>query len=250
MRFDIITIFPEVFESYFSKGILEKALKKDLFEINIHNLRDYARDKHHQVDDRPFGGSQGMVFKPEPVFLAVEAVKKEADALVCLLSPKGKCFDSKMAERFAKCSQIILVCGRYEGVDERVAQNLATDEISIGDFVLTGGELAAMVIVDSVSRFFPGVVGRLESVKQDSFSSGLLDHPQFTRPRSFRGLKVPEILFSGNHEQIERWRRKKALEKTMDLRPDLLKNIKLSEQDKALIEELRNEMKGRNNESH
>ncbi len=250
MRFDIITIFPEIFESYFSKGILEKALKKGLFEINIHNLRDYARDKHHQVDDRPFGGSQGMVFKPEPVFLAVETVKKEEDALICLLSPKGKCFNSKMAERFAQCSQIILVCGRYEGVDERVAQNLATDEISIGDFVLTGGELAAMVIVDSVSRFFPGVVGRLESVKQDSFSSGLLDYPQFTRPRSFRGLKVPEVLFSGNHEQIERWRRKKALEKTMGLRPDLLKDTKLSEKDKILIEELRNEMKGGNNESH
>lgn len=250
MRFDIITIFPEIFESYFSKGILEKALKKGLFEINIHNLRDYAQDKHHQVDDRPFGGSQGMVFKPEPVFLAVEAVKKEKDALICLLSPKGKCFDSKMAEKFAECSQIILVCGRYEGVDERVAQNLATDEISIGDFVLTGGELAAMVIVDSVSRFFPGVVGRSESVKQDSFSSGLLDYPQFTRPRSFRGFKVPEVLFSGNHEKIERWRRKKALEKTMDLRPDLLKGLELSEQDKALIEELRNEMKGGNNESH
>ena len=191
-----------------------------------------------------------MVFKPEPVFLAVEAVKKEKQALICLLSPKGKCFNSKMAEKFSQCSQIILICGRYEGVDERVAQYLATHEISIGDFVLTGGELAAMVIIDSVSRFFPGVVGRLESVKQDSFSSGLLDFPQYTRPRSFRGLKVPEVLFSGDHERIERWRRKKALEKTMDLRPDLLKELKLSEKDKILIEELKNGMKGGNNESH
>jgi len=250
MRFDIITIFPDIFESYFSKGIIEKALKNGLLEVHIHDLRDYARDKHKQVDDRPFGGSQGMVIKPEPVFYAVESLKKEKEASICLLSPKGKCFDSKMAESFAKRSQIILICGRYEGIDERVAEYLATHEISIGDFVLTGGELAAMVIIDSVSRFLPGVVGRMESVKQDSFSSDLLDYPQYTRPRSFRGMQVPEVLFSGNHSRIDHWRRKKALEKTMHLRPDLLKDTMLSKEDKALIEELSTEMKGKKNESN
>jgi len=248
MRFDIITIFPEIFESYFSKGIIEKALKKGVVEVNIHNLRDYAQNKHQQVDDRPFGGSQGMVIKPQPVFDAVEAVKQEKDAAICLLSPKGKCFDSKMAQSFAERSQIILICGRYEGIDERVAENLATHEISIGDFVLSGGELAAMVVIDSVSRFIPGVVGKMESVKQDSFCQDILDHPQYTRPRSFRGMEVPEVLFSGDHHKIKLWRRKKAIEKTMNLRPDLIKNKKLSGKEKDLIKELRMEMKGKNNE--
>lgn len=250
MRFDIITIFPEIFESYFSKGIIEKALKKGLVKVHIHDLRDYATNKHKQVDDRPYGGSQGMVIKPEPVFIAVEEVKKEKEAIICLLSPKGKSFDSKMAKNFAECSQIILICGRYEGVDERVAEYLATHEISIGDFVLSGGELAAMVVVDSVSRFLPGVVGKMESVEQDSFSSDLLDYPQYTRPRSFRGMQVPEVLFSGNHKKIGLWRRKKALEKTMNLRPDLIKNKKFSIEEKDLINELRTEMKGKNNESN
>ncbi|MFW6123708.1 MAG: tRNA (guanosine(37)-N1)-methyltransferase TrmD [Acidobacteriota bacterium] len=248
MRFDIITIFPEIFGSYFSKGIIEKALKKGLIEIYIHDLRDYADNRHKQVDDRPYGGSQGMVIKPEPVFNAVEEAKKEKDARICLLSPKGRSFNSKMAKNFAGCSQIILICGRYEGIDERVAEYLSTHEISIGDFVLSGGELAAMVIIDSVSRFLPGVVGKMESVKQDSFSSDFLDYPQYTRPRSFRGMKVPEVLFSGNHKEIQIWRKKKALEKTLNLRPDLIKNKKLSIEEKDLIKELRTEMKGKNNE--
>lgn len=250
MRFDIITIFPEIFESYFSKGIIEKAQKKGLVEIHVHDLRDYAKDKHKQVDDRPFGGSQGMVIKPEPVFGAVEEVKKEKEAIICLLSPKGKSFNSKMAESFAERSQIILICGRYEGVDERVAKHLATHEISIGDFVLSGGELAAMVLIDCVSRFLPGVVGKIESVKQESFSSDILDYPQYTRPRSFRGMQVPEVLFSGNHNKIELWRRRKALEKTLRLRPDLIENKKLSVEEKDFIKGLRTEMKGKNNESH
>jgi tRNA (guanine37-N1)-methyltransferase len=250
MRFDIITIFPGIFESYFSKGIIEKALKKGLLEIHLHDLRDYAAGKHKQVDDRPFGGSQGMVFKPEPVFRAVDQVKKEKEALICLLSPKGKSFDSKMAKRFAECSQIVLICGRYEGVDERVAKYLATHEISIGDFVLSGGELAAMVIIDSISRFLPGVVGKMKSVEEDSFSSDLLDYPQYTRPRSFRGMSVPEVLFSGNHKKIGLWRKKKSLEKTMKLRPDLMQNKKLSMEEKDLINELRTEMKGKDNESN
>jgi tRNA (guanine37-N1)-methyltransferase len=244
MRFDIITIFPEMFESYFSKGIIEKALKKGLVELHIHDLRDYAANKHKQVDDRPYGGSQGMVIKPEPLFRAVGEIKKEKETIVCLLSPKGKKFNSRMAKNFAEVSQIILICGRYEGVDERVAEYLATHEISIGDFVLSGGELAAMVIIDSVYRLLNGVVGRMESVKQDSFSSDLLDYPQYTRPRSFRGMKVPEVLFSGNHKQIKQWRKKKALEKTMNLRPDLIKNKELSIEEKNLIQELR--IKNRN----
>ncbi|MBD3413611.1 MAG: tRNA (guanosine(37)-N1)-methyltransferase TrmD [Candidatus Aminicenantes bacterium] len=250
MRFDIITIFPEMFESYFSRGVIEKAIKKEIIEVCIHNLRDYARDKHKQVDDRPFGGNQGMVIKPEPVFHAVEAVKKKEQACVCLLSPKGKNLTSQMAKDFTKCPQIILICGRYEGVDERIAQYLATHEISIGDFVLTGGELAAMVFVDSVSRFLPGVVGKRKSVEQDSFSSNLLDHPQYTRPRSFRGMEVPEVLFSGDHKKIRYWRQKKAFEKTLALRPDLLECKKTAKENQNDLEQPRTQMKGKDNESN
>jgi len=223
MRFDIITIFPEMFTGVFSGGIINKALERDLIQVFIHNLRDYTSDKHRQVDDRPFGGDQGMVLKPEPIFQAVKEIREKLETPVFLLSPQGKRFQTAMAEDMADHSQIILICGRYEGVDERVADHLVTEEISIGDYILTGGEPAAVIIVDAVSRYVPSVVGNERSVRQDSFSKGILDHPHYTRPREYQGHKVPDVLFSGNHEQIESWRRKKAIEKTRMNRPDLIK---------------------------
>ncbi len=232
-----------MFASVFSGGIIKKAMESGRVEVAVHDLRDYTRDKHRQVDDRPFGGQEGMVLKPEPVFEAVEAVRRAADARVCLLSPQGARFGSAMAEEMSAHEQVILICGRYEGVDERVVDGLGAAEVSIGDYVLSGGEAAAMVVVDAVSRFVPGVVGKEESVKHDSFADGLLDFPHYTRPREFRGLAVPEVLFSGDHKKIERWRRKKALEKTLRRRPDLLADKELSPEDRVLLEEIQNERK-------
>jgi tRNA (guanine37-N1)-methyltransferase len=247
MRFDIITIFPEMFASFFSGGIVKKALEKGAVEVCVHNLRDFTHDRHRQVDDRPFGGGEGMVLKPEPVFEAVEAIKREGRSLVYLLSPQGARFDSAMARRLSQAPQVILVCGRYEGVDERVSHHLADGELSIGDYVLTGGEPAAWVVVDAVSRFVPGVVGKDESVRRDSFFDGLLDFPHYTRPRQFRGLKVPQVLFSGDHAKINAWRRRRALEKTLSFRPDLLHRLELAEDDKKLLESIRK--KGKDHES-
>ncbi len=241
MRFDIITIFPDMFPGFLSAGVLKKAVEKGLIEVTVHDLRDYTNDKHQQVDDRPFGGSPGMVLKPEPIFRAVDAVKQADKAAVYLLSPQGRRFDSRMARECAARKQIVLICGRYEGVDERVAEHLATEEVSIGDYVLTGGEPAAMVIIDAVSRFIPGVVGKPESVENESFNLGRLDYPQYTRPREFRGLRVPELLFSGHHDKIDRWRRKKALEKTRRFRPALLRESALTRQDKEILDEIKKE---------
>ncbi|MFP4081753.1 MAG: tRNA (guanosine(37)-N1)-methyltransferase TrmD [Candidatus Aminicenantes bacterium] len=245
MRFDIITIFPQFFESVFSEGIIKKAREKGLIVIQVHDLRDFTRDKHRQVDDRPFGGGQGMVLKPEPIFAAVEKIRHEESTPVYLLSPQGRKFDFRQAEKLAGHSQIVLICGRYEGVDERVVQHLITDEISIGDYVLTGGEPAAVVIVDAVSRFIPHVVGREESVKKDSFVEGVLDFPQYTRPRDFRGLKVPPVLFSGDHRKIEKWRRKKSLQKTRTLRPEMLKKRDVIPEDKEILDEIITTKKGK-----
>lgn len=244
MRFDIITIFPEIFGSAFA-GVIKKALERGIIEVYIHDLRDYALDKHKQVDDRPFGGGQGMVLKPEPIFRAVEKIRQKENALVYLLSPQGKKFDFRLAEELAQHSQLILICGRYEGVDERVIQFLVTGEISIGDYILTGGEPAALVVIDAVARFIPHVVGKEESVKDDSFFKGVLDFPQYTRPRDFKEMKVPEVLFSGDHEKIASWRRKKSLEKTLLLRPDLLKNRELSPEERKGIEKITTEKKGK-----
>jgi len=246
MRFDIITIFPEMFKNAFSGGIIKKAQEKGIIEIQVCNLREFAVDKHQQVDDRPYGGGEGMVFKPEPIFAAVEKAKQSEEAAVYLLSPQGRRFDSQLADELAHHSQLILICGRYEGVDERVIQHLVTGEISIGDYVLTGGEPAAIVIIDAVSRFIPHVVGKSESVRHDSFSEGLLDFPQYTRPRDFRGMKIPQVLFSGNHDKISLWRRKKSMGKTLSVRPDLLKDRELSPEDKKILEEIK---KGKDNES-
>jgi tRNA (guanine37-N1)-methyltransferase len=243
MRFDIITIFPEMFAGVFSGGVVKRALDRGTLRIELHDLRDFTTDKHRQVDDRPFGGLEGMVLKPEPIFRAVEAVRGDGRSKVYLLSPQGRRLDAELARELAMEEQVVLICGRYEGVDERVVEHLADGEISIGDYVLSGGELAAAVVVDAAARFVPGVVGKEGSVRNDSFAEGVLDFPQYTRPREFRGLKVPPVLFSGDHKKIERWRRKKALEKTIRLRPDLVRNRTLNPEDKRLLEEISEERK-------
>lgn len=230
MRFDIVTIFPEFFGQFIEHGIVRRARAASLVEITAHDLRQWTTDKHHVVDDRPFGGGDGMVLKPEPIFAGVEALTGAAkrDELqpgtrVVLLSPQGKVFSQAMAQELAESSQqIVLLCGRYEGVDERVAELLITDEISIGDYVISGGEAAAMVVIDAVTRLLPGALGSETSAVFESFSEGLLDFPHYTRPPDFRGAKVPEVLLSGNHAEIARWRKQASLEKTRRNRPDLL----------------------------
>ena len=231
LRFDIITIFPEFFSEVIDCGILRRARNAGLVEITAHDLRQWTTDKHHVVDDRPFGGGDGMVLKPEPIFTAVEALtgasRREdfpAKTRVMLLSPQGQVFSQTLAQEIAEnTAHVVLICGRYEGVDERVAERLITDEISIGDYVLSGGEPAAAVVVDAVVRLLPGALGSETSAMFESFSEGLLDHPQYTRPPEFRGMKVPEVLLSGNHAEIERWRKEAAIAKTRRKRPDLLK---------------------------
>jgi tRNA (guanine37-N1)-methyltransferase len=230
MKIDILTIFPEYFAAIFDFGIIRRAKLAGIIEINVHDIRDFALDKHKMVDDRPFGGGDGMVLKPEPIFAAIEHLIGTADRVsypagtrVMLLSPQGRQFKQALAATFADESErIVIICGRYEGVDERVNETLVTDEVSIGDYVLSGGEPAAAVIVDSIVRLLPGALGSDTSAVNDSFSDGLLDCPHYTRPADFRGMKVPEVLLNGNHAEIEKWRAAKALEKTKAIREDLL----------------------------
>lgn len=243
MRFDIITIFPEIFSAVFDFGIIRRAVEASLIEIHIHDLRDYTHDRHHQVDDRPFGGGAGMVMKPEPLFRAVEAIANPgSEVSVALLSPQGRLFSQPVAQEYARKAQVVLICGRYEGVDERVVEHLITDEVSIGDYVLSGGEIPAMVVVDAVTRLIPGALGCEHSAERESFSEGLLDYPHYTRPAEFRELKPPEVLLSGNHAEIERWRRRKAVEKTLRRRPDLIQDRGLSEAERREIEEILKEI--------
>ena len=230
LRVDIVTIFPEYFREAFDYGIVRRARAAELVEIKAHDLRSWTSDKHHVVDDRPFGGGDGMVLKPEPIFAAIESLtgarRREnvaAAQRVVLLSPQGKQFTQAVAAEFAKCEQLVLICGRYEGVDERVADALVTDEISIGDYVLSGGEPAALVVVDAIVRLIPGALGSETSAETESFSDGLLDYPHYTRPPDFEGMKVPDVLLTGHHAEIARWRREAAREKTKRNRPDLLK---------------------------
>src|SRR5262249_10128525 len=211
LRFDIITIFPEFFKSPFDVGIIRRGKEKGLIEIRVHDLREFTSDRHRTVDDRPFGGGEGMVFKPEPIFTAVESVRESQQVEVVVLSAAGRKFNQAEALRLSKADQVILICGRYEGVDERIVEHLATAEISIGDFIVSGGEIAAAVVVDAVARYVPGVVGKEESVLRDSFSDPasemqLVEHPHYTRPADFRGWQVPEILISGDHEAVRKWR--------------------------------------------
>jgi tRNA (guanine37-N1)-methyltransferase len=262
MKIDILTIFPDFFRGPLDYGIIRRAREAELVAIAVHDLRAFAHDRHRTVDDRPFGGGEGMVLKPEPIFECIEELKIQsrperiaagAKQSVVLLSAQGRRFDQGVAEELAALEQIVLICGRYEGVDERVGQHLADRELSIGDYVLSGGELGAAVIVDTVTRLIPGAVGNEASTRQESFtpsleretgdgsadstcgSGGLLDYPHYTRPADFRGLQVPEVLVSGNHEEIRRWRRRTALEKTLRNRPDLLDGAGLSEEDKELL---------------
>lgn len=269
MRFDVITIFPEFFSGPLDYGIVRRAREAGLAKIHVHDLRDFSHDRHRTVDDRPFGGGEGMVLKPEPLFEAVESLlgrgvtaQAPTGTAVVLLSAAGKLFRQETARKFSKLEHIVLLCGRYEGVDERVAEHLASDEISIGDFVLSGGELPAMMVLDAVTRLIPGALGNEDSAVNESFSDaagevvrgregaqttshepqptngGLLDCPHYTRPPSYRGWDVPEVLLGGNHEEIRRWRRKKALEKTLHNRPDLAEHAQLNDEDVQLLSEI------------
>ena len=228
MLIDIITIFPEVLKPYVNESILKIAQEKGKLEIRLHNLRDYTLDKHRKVDDRPFGGGPGMILTPEPVFRAVEHInqisksKNENKAKIILLTPQGKTLNQKLAEKLSKRKHLILICGRYEGVDERVRESLIDEEISIGDYILSGGEPAALVLTDSLARLLPGVLGHKDSNVRESFSNNLLEYPQYTRPADFRGMRVPEVLLSGDHKKIEGWRKQQAVTITKKKRPDLL----------------------------
>jgi tRNA (guanine37-N1)-methyltransferase len=272
MKFEVVTIFPDFFRGPLDYGIVRRARESGLIDVAVHDLRAHTRDRHKTVDDRPFGGGEGMVLKPEPIFECVESLgvgtrearlEKSSKQTVVLLSAQGRIFDQSVAEALAQLEQVVLICGRYEGVDERVSEQLADRELSVGNFVLSGGELGAAIIVDAVTRLLPGALGNADSNRQESFSSnqqqvmgdapsstclsgGLLDYPHYTRPSDFRGMAVPEVLSSGDHAQIRKWRRRKALEKTVRNRPDLLEQVQLSTEDEDLIEEIR---KSRNQEA-
>jgi tRNA (guanine37-N1)-methyltransferase len=237
MRIDILTIFPGMFRGPFEESIVKRAVEKGLVQIFLHDIRDYASDRHRTVDDYTFGGGQGMLMKPEPLFAAVDDVQSQAPERgpVVLLTPQGRLFDQEVAVELARQERLIVICGHYEGVDARVHEHLATDEISIGDYVLSGGELAAMVVVDAVVRQIPGALGSPLSSADDSFAQGLLEHPQYTRPAEFRGMSVPEVLLSGNHGEIARWRRQQSLLRTARRRPDLLARIELTEEEKQWL---------------
>jgi tRNA (guanine37-N1)-methyltransferase len=245
MRFDIISIFPELFREVFEFGIIRRAIEAGLIDIAVHDLRDFTYGRHRQTDDRPFGGGAGMVMKPEPLFRAVEFIthgRNPLSSAVVLLSPQGKLFDQETARRFSALDHLTLICGRYEGVDERVVENLITEEISIGDYVLSGGEIPAMVVVDAVTRLIPGALGCEQSAEAESFSRGLLDYPHYTRPAEYRGMKVPDVLTSGHHAEVEKWRRRKAVEKTLRRRADLIDRHGFDEQERREIEEIRKEI--------
>lgn len=240
LRFDVITLFPELIDLYTRTSIIGRGITAEKIRVQNHNPRDFCTDKYKKVDDSPYGGGAGMVLKPEPFFATFESIERTADAPVILVSPQGMPFNSKMAEALSREKQITFFCGHYEGFDERIA-TLASHEISIGDFVITGGELAALIIIDAVSRFVPGVVGKHASVLSESFSDGLLEGPSYTKPPEFRGMSVPDILRSGDHKAIERWRRNEALRRTFERRPDLLNHAELSKEDLRFIEDLKKE---------
>lgn len=245
MKIDVLSLFPEMFAGVFNQSILKKAAENHAVQYNVVNFRDYADNKHNTVDDYPYGGGAGMVLKPQPIFDAVADLRAKGDSKskVILLCPQGEKFTQKKAEELSKLEHLIFICGHYEGYDERIREHIVTDEISIGDFVLTGGELGAMVVIDSVVRLLPDVLGNEQSHQLDSFSTGLLEHPHYTRPADFRGLKVPDILLSGNHRLIEEWRAKESLRRTVSRRPDLLEKINLSEEQKKWLAEIKKEQK-------
>jgi tRNA (guanine37-N1)-methyltransferase len=243
LRFDIVTIFPRMIEAGLAEGVVSRGIGRGLLDIAIHDVRDHTSDRHRTVDDVPYGGGPGMVMKPEPIVRAVEhirATRGEPEAVI-LLTPQGRPFRQSEAVRLSGLRHVALLCGRYEGIDERVRELVATEELSIGDYVLSGGELAALVVVDAISRLVPGVVGDEQSVEEDSFARGLLDHPHYTRPGEFAGLRVPDVLLSGHHAEVRRWRRKAALRRTLERRPDLLAAAALDDDDRALLDEIQQE---------
>lgn len=240
MKCDVLTVFPEILNAYINESIVKRARGKDLVDVRLYNIRDFAPGTNRQIDDYPFGGGPGIVFKAEPLFRAMDALKEDGEPRrTVLLTPQGTPFNQSMAEEYSKeKKRFVFICGRYEGIDERV-KTLADEEVSIGDYVLTGGELAALVIIDAVTRLIPGSVGDERSIEEESFSWGLLDYPHYTRPREFRGLSVPEVLVSGDHKHIWLWRRKQALKKTLEVRPDLIDKVKLTDVDKKILAEIK-----------
>lgn len=246
MRFDILTLFPQMFISPLQESILGKAIERGLIQIQTVNIRDFTSDKHHVVDDIPYGGGQGMVMKVEPIAQAIDSIKSQnPSAWAIYLTPQGEPFHQDLARKLSTRSHLILLCGRYEGVDERIREIFIDEEISIGDYVLTGGELAALVLIDAISRFIPGVLGSDRSAEEDSFRHSLLEYPQYTRPFNFRGYCVPKVLLSGNHAEIAQWRRREALRRTFLRRPDLLSKATLSDEDKKLLKEIHEQEKER-----
>lgn len=240
MRYDVLTIFPEMIRAYLKEGILARAAKRDLIKIEVRDIRAFAKGAHKNTDDRPFGGGDGMVMKPGPIYRALDSVPRVGEEnLVVLLTPQGKRFDQGLAWELSRQKQLILLCGRYGGIDERIRKLCVDRELSIGDYVLSGGELAALVLMDTVSRLIPGVLGSETSPQEDSFEDGLLEYPQYTRPRVFMGKEVPEILLSGDHEKIRQWRKTQSLKRTLEKRPDLLHKARLTPQDEAILAELK-----------
>lgn len=238
-RFDILTIFPEALREYLNASLLGKAKEKGLVEFNVHQLRQWAQDKHRMVDDVLYGGGEGMVMKVEPIVAAIEDIRKNyRKGRILYMSPQGRSLNQKMVGELSQYEELLLLCGRYEGVDERVLEGWIDEEISLGDFILSGGEIAALAVVESVARLIPGVVGKEGSLREETFATGLVEYPHYTRPREFRGKKVPEILLNGNHREIERWRRREALRRTWSKRPDLLEMAQLNEEDRAFLREL------------
>jgi tRNA (guanine37-N1)-methyltransferase len=246
MKFDIVTIFPRMVEAGLAEGVIARGVERGLLDIKVHDLREHTTDRHRSVDDVPYGGGPGMVMKPEPLSRAVAQIRQtrgEPGAIV-LLTPQGARLTQNEAVRLSSLPHVVLLCGRYEGMDERVRELVATEELSIGDFVLSGGELAALVVVDAVSRLVPGVVGDAQSVESDSFSRGLLDHPHYTRPSEFEGHRVPDVLLSGHHGEVRRWRKRAALERTLKRRPDLLADASLDDEEREILEELKKQRGG------
>lgn len=240
MRFDILTLFPGLFAGVFDESIIKRARESGSVDINLHNIRDYATGRHRVTDDTPYGGGGGMIMKPEPIFAAAETVLGEemGKVPVILLTPKGRLLDHSVARELSRYNRLLLICGRYEGVDERVHRHLATDEISVGDYVLSGGEIAAMIVVDAVTRLLPGVLGDPSATFEDSHAEGLLEYPHYTRPALFRDYPVPDVLLSGHHAEITQWRRQQALRRTWERRPDLLASARLSKEDLAYLDQL------------
>lgn len=246
LNFEVLTLFPGILAGPLNESILKRGREKGLLNVSIRNIRDYAEDKHKTADDSPYGGGAGMVLKPEPIFKAFGAMKSEYPGetfLTILLSPQGRIFNQQRVEQLSEeTRRIVLLCGHYEAVDERVVQTIIDEELSVGDYVLTGGELAALVVIDAAARLLPGVLGDEESAYRDSFGDGLLDHPHYTRPAEFRGMKIPEVLLSGNHAEIEKWRRREALRATLIKRPDLIETADLTDEDRQILEELKKEL--------